>query len=166
MINLSPHQLDDLTEIIVEEHDRGINLRCCPFTRTCWIMFLAFPLDFQTREIISQAVGYFGTIITWTSNARCKSRILLRCKVTLVSRIPRSLLICEGNAVGDNGSSWSVPVFVLSSQHNDNLAGDEDLIPPNGNPHPVSGHFLNVNQNRGNQFPGFFEDVGDLNNVH
>lgn len=46
MINLSPHQLDDVTEVIVEEHDRGINLRSCPFTRTCWIMFLAFSLDF------------------------------------------------------------------------------------------------------------------------
>lgn len=46
MINMSPHQLDAVREIVVEEHDRGINLRNCPFTRTCWVMFLAFPLDF------------------------------------------------------------------------------------------------------------------------
>jgi hypothetical protein len=46
MINQSPHQLDDVHEIVVEEHDRGLNLRNCPFTRTCWIMFLACPLDF------------------------------------------------------------------------------------------------------------------------
>jgi hypothetical protein len=46
MINMSPHQLDAVREIVVEEHDRGINLRNCPFTRTCWVMFLAFSLDF------------------------------------------------------------------------------------------------------------------------
>lgn len=97
MVNLSPHQLDAMHEIVVKEHDRGINMRNCPFTRTCWIMFLAFPLDFHTRDIISQAVGHFGTVITQTRNTRCKSRLLLRCKVTLVSRIPRSLLVCEGN---------------------------------------------------------------------
>jgi hypothetical protein len=153
MVNHSPYQLDAVREIVVEEHDRGLNLRNCPFTRTCWVMFLAFPLDFQTRDIISQAVGHFGTVITWTNNSRCKSRLLLRCKVTLVSRIPRSLLVCEGNAMGDNGSSWSVPVFVLDSKHADVLGADEDQIPPNGNPHPVNGHFLNANQN---QNPGFF----------
>jgi hypothetical protein len=52
---------------------------------------------------------------------------------------------------------------VLSSQVTDALPGDEDQIPPNGNPHPVNGHFLN--QNQGNHFPGFFEDVGDLAQV-
>lgn len=169
MVNLSLHQLDTVREIVVEEHDRGINLRNCPFTRMCWIMFLAFPLDFQTHDIISQAVGHFGMVISWTSNTRCKSRLLLRCKVTFVSRVPRSLLICEGSPVGDNGSSWSVPVFVLSSHQNDVWAADEDQIPPNGNPHPINGHFLNVNQNQnqnqGNPFPGFFENVGDLNNI-
>ena len=35
MINLRPHQLDAMREIVVEEHDRGIKLRNCPFTRTC-----------------------------------------------------------------------------------------------------------------------------------
>jgi len=42
MVNLSPHQLDVVCEIVVQEHDRGINLRNYPFTRTCWVMFLAF----------------------------------------------------------------------------------------------------------------------------
>lgn len=165
MINQSPHQLDALREIVVEEHDRGINLRNYPFTRTYWAMFLAFPLDFQTRDISNQAVGHFGSVITWTSNDRCKSRLLLRCKVTLVSRIPRSLLICEGSPVGDNGSSWSIPIFVLSNQGNEVWATDEDQIPSHGNPHPLHGHQLNGNGNQGNQFPGFFEDVGDLEQV-
>jgi hypothetical protein len=64
--------------------------------------------------------------------------------------------------MGDNGSSWSVPVFVLDSKHADVLGADEDQIPPNGNPHPVNGHFLNANQN---QNPWFFDDVADLAEV-
>jgi hypothetical protein len=162
MVNLSPHQLDDVREITVEEHDKGLNLRSCPFTRTCWVMFLAFPLDFQTRSIISQAVGLFGDVITWTDNSRCKSRILLRCKVTLVSRIPRSLIISEGSTVGATGNSWTVPVFVLDSHLNDIEPADEDQIPPNGNPHPDNLHF---NANPGDHPQGQFEDVGDLDQV-
>jgi hypothetical protein len=73
------------------------------------------------------------------------------------------VLICEGNPIGENGNSWSVPVFVLSSHHNDALAADEDQIPPNGNPHPVNPHFLNANQ--ADPFPGIFVDVGDLQHV-
>jgi hypothetical protein len=35
MINLSPHILPGGREIFLEEHDNGINLRACPFSRTC-----------------------------------------------------------------------------------------------------------------------------------
>jgi hypothetical protein len=42
--------------------------------------------------------------------------------------------------MGDHGNSWTVPVFVLSSHQNDVIAGDEDPIPANGNPHPEAGH--------------------------
>lgn len=163
MINMSPHQLDDVREIVVVKNDRGRNIRNCPFTGTCWIMFLGFPLDFQTREIISQTVGLFGTVLTWTSNVRCHSRILLHCKVTMINRVPRSLIICEGSAIGDNGQSWTVPVFVLNSQHNNVDEADEDHIPPNGNPHPEHAHFQFANQ--GNHGQGNFEDVGDLDEV-
>jgi hypothetical protein len=99
-------------------------------------MFLAFHLDFQTREILQQAVGLFGSIVTWIDKTRFRSRILLRCRVTFVSRIPRSIVISESGMVADGGHSWTVPVFVLDSNPNDVLPGDEDPIPPNGNPHP------------------------------
>jgi hypothetical protein len=160
MVNLSPHHIDEERVITVVELDRGINLRNCPFTRTCWVMFLAFPLHFQTREIISQAVGCFGSVVTWTNNAGCKSRVLLRCKVTLISKIPRSLLIYEGSPASDNGNSWTMPVFVLNSDLNDVMPGDEDQIPPNGNPHPENA------QHEHDHIPSIFKDVGDLNHVH
>jgi hypothetical protein len=155
MISRSPMQLGDMREIEIVEHDRGINFRSCPFTHTCWVLFLAFPLDFQTREIITQAVGLFGSVINWIDNARCHSRLVLRSKVTLVSRIPRSIVISEGNPLGDHGSSWTVPVFVLNNVQNDVMAGDEDPIPGNGNPHPEHPQQNAANGN-GNHFPWIF----------
>jgi hypothetical protein len=49
MISRSPIQFDEMREIEIVEHDKGLNFRSCPFTRTCWVLFLAFSLDFQTR---------------------------------------------------------------------------------------------------------------------
>ena len=49
------------------------------------------------------------------------------------------------------------------TQFTNEFGADEDQIPPNGNPHLEDAHFLNENQNQ--QFPGFFEDVGDLAKV-
>jgi hypothetical protein len=122
-------------------------------------MFLAFPLDFQTREILQQAVGLFGLVVTLTDNTRFRSRILLRCRVTFVSRMPRSIAISESGTVADGGHSWTVPVFVLDSNPNDVVPGNEDPIPPNGNPHPV------VNQKMDEDHQEHFEDVGDLQEV-
>jgi hypothetical protein len=166
MISRSHMQLDIQREMVIVDNDRGINFRSCAFTRTCWIMFLAFPLDFEAREIITEAVGLFGSVINWIDNARCRSRLVLRCKVvTLVSRVPRSIIISEGNPMGDQGNSWTVPVFVLNSAQNDVMAGDEDPVPGNGNPHPAHPQQNDGNGN-GNQVPGFFEAVQDLDEVH
>jgi hypothetical protein len=55
--------------------------------------------------------------------------------------------------MGDNGSIWAVSVFVLNSQHNDVLAGDEDPIPCNGNPHPEQPP---TDAADNNHFPGLF----------
>jgi hypothetical protein len=130
MINLSPHHLGNDRVLRVVEHDRGINLRKSLFSRTCWVMFLAFALDFQTRELLQQVVGLFGSVVTWTENIRFRSRILLRCRVTFVSRIPRTIVISESSTVADGGHSWTVPVFVQDSNPNDVLPRDEDPIPP------------------------------------
>jgi hypothetical protein len=73
----------------------------------------------------------------------------------------------EGASPGscfDAKSSWAVPVFVLNSRATHEFGADEDELPPNGNPHPANPHFLNQ-QNHNGQVHGFFEDVGDLNEV-
>jgi hypothetical protein len=67
--------------------------------------------------------------------------------------------------MGDQGNSWTVPIFVLNSAQNDVMAGDEDPVPGNGNPHPEHPQ-QNEGNGNGNQFPGFFEAVQDLDEVH
>lgn len=62
----SPHQLDDVREIVVEEHDRGINMRACPFSHTCWGHVPCFSVRL-TKYYVSQAVNHFGSVITWTN---------------------------------------------------------------------------------------------------
>jgi hypothetical protein len=159
MINLSPHILPGGREIFLEKHDNGINLRACPFSRTGWIMFLCFPLDYQTKGYIEQVVNYFGTVLTWTSNSNCKSRVLVRCSVLHTNKIPRSVLVCKPAVVGGAGLSWTVPVFVLNSQNNEPILGDEDPIPEDGNPHPFPGPQLE------NQHNDYWENVQDLNDI-
>ena len=157
MINLSPHILPGGREIFLEEHDRGLNLRG-PFSRICWIMFLCFPLDYQTKGYIEQAVNHFGSVLTWTSNANCKSRVLVRCSVLHISKAPRSVIVCKPANIGGAGQSWTVPVFVLNSQNNENLPADEDPVPDDGNPHPFPG-VQPENQD------DFWENIQDLNDV-
>jgi hypothetical protein len=67
--------------------------------------------------------------------------------------------------MGDQGNSWTVPVFVLNSAQNDVMVGDEDPIPGNSNPHPEHPQ-QNEGNGNGNQFPGFFEAVQYLDEVH
>jgi hypothetical protein len=62
-------------------------------------------------------------------------------------------------AVGGAGQTWAVPVFVLNSQNNDQLPGDEDPVPEEGNPHPLPG-VLPEQQN-----PDFWENLQDLDDV-
>jgi hypothetical protein len=58
-------------------------------------MFLCFPLDCQTKGYIEQVVNHFGIVLTWTSNAHCKSRVLVRCTVLHVNKVPRSVIVCR-----------------------------------------------------------------------
>jgi hypothetical protein len=96
-------------------------------------------------------------------NSRCKSRLLLRCKVTLMSRIPRSIVISKSGTMADIGNSRTVPVFVLDSHPTDILPADEDPILPNGNPHPEVP--IQVGEEENADLPGHFEDVGDLQDI-
>jgi hypothetical protein len=49
MIGRSPMQLDEMCEIEIVEHDRGLNFRSYPFTRTYWPVS-SFPSGFPNQR--------------------------------------------------------------------------------------------------------------------
>jgi len=46
LVRVSPLQLSQNHQVTIVKHDEGLNARSCTYVRVCWIMFLAFPLDF------------------------------------------------------------------------------------------------------------------------
>nr|TKW14262.1 hypothetical protein SEVIR_5G156900v2 [Setaria viridis] len=122
---------------IVQKHDEARNFRACSYIRQWWIMFLAFPLDYQTLDFIEAAVASFGRLLHWFEGPT-KSRILTQCLVLTPDRVPCSVVVSQGTTLG-NGRSWSVPVLILGGHFPDAFLADEDPVPAGGNSHPGHG---------------------------
>ncbi|RLN35671.1 hypothetical protein C2845_PM03G28780 [Panicum miliaceum] len=143
--------------LTVQKHDEARNLRVCNCLRQCWVMFLAFPLDYQTLEFIKASVAPFGRLLHWYEGPN-KSRVFSQCLVLSPERVPRSIVISQGSVLGGNGRSWSVPVFILGGHFPDAFPADEDPVPADGNPHPVHGQVqqgnINIEQHWHHDFVG------------
>lgn len=68
------------------------------------------------------------------------------------------MIVCKPGLVAAAGQSWFAPVFVLNSQHNDQMPADEDPVPEDGIPHPMPGHHQNLQHD-------FWNNVQDLQEV-
>ena len=136
----------DFGVIAVVKHDEARNLKACPYTREGYIMFLGFPLDYQTHNFVKADVAPFGRLIRWFEGPN-KSRVLVQCLKLSPERIPRSIVLSQGTLMGGTGRSWSIPMFLLSGQFPDVFLPDEDPVPADGNPHPDQGEVGNVNLN-------------------
>ena len=164
MRNLSPFQLDVGRVLELSAHDHSINWKNSPFCRISWLMFLVFPLDFQTKDYVNMVVTQFGRILVWNDNVNnSKSRVIVQALVLDVHEEPRSVVVCKGTDIGGTRHSWTVPVYILNSQPTDVPPTDEDPIPPDGNPHPVNGLFFPGNHQEPHPI---FEDVNDVLEVN
>lgn len=56
--------------------------------------------------------------------------------------------MCKPAIIGVAGNSWTVPVFVLTTQNNELVPGDEDPIPGDGIRH----HLLGNQEDHPNEF--------------
>jgi hypothetical protein len=66
--------------VTVRKHDEARNFRTCNYIRECWVMFLGFPLDYQSVEFVKASVAPFGQLLSWYEGPN-KSRILTKCLI-------------------------------------------------------------------------------------
>jgi hypothetical protein len=132
-------------------HDEGPNFRSTVYTRLSWIMLLDLNLDYRNEQFLREAFAKFGKMRGWIRDDPETARTLVRCAYESIADIPRSLVIREPQRYGGTVVSWTVPVYVLSSEQADLLPGDESPPPANGNPHPL--HFVGPIPPAGNWVP-------------
>jgi hypothetical protein len=99
-------------------------------------MLLDLPLDYRNEEFLREAFAKFGKMRGWIRDDLESARTLVRCAYTGTGDVPRSLVIRELQRYGGTVVSWTVPVYILSSDPADVLPRDESPEPDNGNPHP------------------------------
>ena len=111
-------------------HDEGENMRLCPFQYVAWILFLAFPMDYQTDHYINKAVSCFGKLELWHRPGQSKERVLVRAIVSDIALVPHSLVVRRSSHLPGMVRSWSVPVYILNGRHTmPGLVGNEDDPP-------------------------------------
>jgi hypothetical protein len=135
LVRESPFNLGQHHVVTVVKHDEGINHRACAYTRVCWIMFLAFPLDYQKDLFIRAVVAPFGQLLEWYRDDN-PSRILAQVLTLGPDRVPHSLIVSRGTLIGGMGRSWSMSVYILNGHFPDVFPADEDPVPLDGEPHP------------------------------
>ena len=123
-------------------------MRLCPFQYVAWILFLAFPMDYQTDHYINKAVSCFGKLELWHRPGKNKERVSVRAIISDIALVPHSLVVRRSSHLPGMERSWSVPVYVLDGRHTmPGLVGNEDDPPPmNASPHPYELPFLTAAQ--------------------
>ena len=77
-----------------------------------------------------------GKMHSWHREDPSPTRTLIKLSYGGVRDIPKSIVVREKQRYGGVVVSWTVPVFILQSEQDDAMPGDESPEPQDGNPHP------------------------------
>ncbi|KAM0884022.1 hypothetical protein ACQ4PT_031258 [Festuca glaucescens] len=141
-----PLQHDEYAIITVSADILDINKEAMLAEHEAWVMFLMFPLDYQTTYYVNKAVSLFGKLLVWHNPRVNKVRVLVKVLIKELRLVPFSLLMTQaGNFFGAEGGSWSIPVYILDGRAvAPKAVGNEEPVPPmNVTPHPYELPFLN-----------------------
>jgi hypothetical protein len=109
-------------------------------------MLLGIPPDYRNGLHIANVVSSFGKFHSWNSMDPIECRALVFESFQSPAHVPRDVVFGKFASVGGVRETWTVPVYILTADFTDELPGDEDQMPPNGNPHPLLGN-LQFNNN-------------------
>jgi hypothetical protein len=114
-------------------------MRLTTFGRETWILYLGFPLNYQTTRIISSVVEDFGLLSIWQNPMGNNKFVLVRVSIVDPKFVPKTLVLHQ---LGGARRSWTIPVIMLRSS--DWGAHDAEIPPPpedppTNNPHPLYG---------------------------
>jgi hypothetical protein len=126
--------------------DDAVNHRASQGFRNGWLMLLGIPPDYRNGLHIANAVSSFGKFHSWNSMDPIECRALVFESFQSPAHVPRDVVFGKFASVGGVRETWTVPVYILTADFTDELPGDEDQMPPNGNPHPLLGN-LQFNNN-------------------
>jgi hypothetical protein len=146
-------QLDEDTVVTFVKHDQARNMRLTTFGREIRVLFLGFPLDYQSSYYVSRACDDFGLLSEWYQPRANKKFVLVKVQIVDPKFVPKSLVIQQ---LGGPRRSWGIPVIMLRSAdwnaHHDHIPPPpEDPAPDNGNPHPLHGVEVTAEQIYQNQ---------------
>uniref|UniRef100_A0ACD5ZN89 Uncharacterized protein n=1 Tax=Avena sativa TaxID=4498 RepID=A0ACD5ZN89_AVESA len=157
------YTIDDWIGITFVKHDEGLNMRVASFCSEKWVMFLNFPLDYQTEYWIEKAVSLFGKLQIWYNiSEEDHACILVKVWIMKDALVPKSLVLRQ---MGGHRRAWAVPVYLLrSDQWNAHMhiipEDTEDEPPADGEPHPFYGAHTSAEQRFQQRFQGWLQRNG------
>jgi hypothetical protein len=141
---LSPLHLNRSVRFI--HADDAVNHRASQCFRNGWLMLLGILPDYRNGLHIANAVSSFGKFHSWNSMDPIECRALVFALFQSPAHVPRDVVFGKFASVGGVRETWTVLVCILTADFAGALPGDEDQMPPNGNPHPLPGN-LQFNNN-------------------
>jgi hypothetical protein len=87
------YELDEITTVTFVKHNEAKNMRLTSFGRETWILYLGFPLDYQTTEYIQNAVKNFGLLTIWQNPRGNKKFVLVKAWIVDPKFVPKSLVM-------------------------------------------------------------------------
>ena len=103
LISASPIQFGH-GHIRVLKHDEAKNFTSCVYSRESWIMFLGFSLDYQLPKFVKAVVAPFSHLLSWLEGPN-KSRVLTKCLLLELARVPKHLIVSQDTLLGGTGRS-------------------------------------------------------------
>jgi hypothetical protein len=130
-------EVDEITSVTFVKHDDARNMRITSFGQEVWVMFLGFPLDYQTTHYVTMAVHDFGRLSVWHRPRENKKFVLTKVWIVHPKFIPKSFIMWQLEGAR---WSWTMPVILLRSSdwnaHVHDVPPADDPEPEDGNPHP------------------------------